>query len=336
MSEPKPYFCSTALILIAAASVVFCAACPVAAAQDTSTLLVLRPIPAKSKGKQADPATPPVLQSDVSGIKIGGKPAAITAWTPLLKGPTTLQLVVLLDPQQRIGLYGQFDAIKNLFNSLPPNVEIAVGYMLQGKTKIDQIFTADRTLAGNALHLQTEEEAASPKNNNGNIYYCLEDLAVNWPDPDPKKVRAVLLFTDGIGRSASVRSSGATIEGTLQLNPDVDVASQFLIRAGIAPFPFYYVDLVPLAGQKSGSGYIGNLDQLTAETNGQALYDGPLPPRTFGPLLYRFYSILDSEAVVTVAAKGSGLKTLDIKSSREDIKVAGPNEVMIGNGMPKK
>ena len=68
-----------------------------ALAQDTTTLLVLRPVP---KTKKVDPSMPvaPLVQSDIAEIKIGGKPATITSWTPLLKGPTTLQLVLLLDP----------------------------------------------------------------------------------------------------------------------------------------------------------------------------------------------------------------------------------------------
>jgi hypothetical protein len=53
-------------------------------------------------------------------------------------------------------------------------------------------------------------------------------------------------------------------------------------------------------------------------------------------MLYQFFSILHSEAVVTVSAKGSGVKPLDIRSSRADLKVAGPDQVVIGNEMPKR
>jgi hypothetical protein len=303
----------------------------VAIAQDTSTLLVLRSMP-KSRKADAPITMAPVLQSDVSEIKIGGKPAVITAWTPLLGGPTTLQLVVLLDSEQRIGVEHQFDDIKNLFNRLPPNVEIAVGYLLQGKAKIVQTFTTDRALAGNALHIPTEENAADPRNNNGNPYHCLQDLAFHWPDPGPKKVRAVLMFTSGFD------SYSTRFQGMDTLNPDVDLASRGLIRAGIAPFAFLYEEPVPPIGRKAG-GCRDCLDQLTAATNGQAFYYPPAAHAThvsFAPLLSRFYSLLNSEAVVTVTAKGSGLKPLDIKSGRDDIKVVGSDSVMIGNALPVK
>jgi hypothetical protein len=35
--------------------------------------------------------------------------------------------------------------------------------------------------------------------------------------------------------------------------------------------------------------------------------------------------------VVTVTVKGSGLQRLDIKSNSDEIKVVGPDEVVIGN-----
>jgi hypothetical protein len=305
----------------------------VALAQDAATLLVLRPVP---KAKKVDPSIPvaPLVQSDIAEIKIGGKPATITASTPLLKGQTTLQLVVLLDSAHPFTAESQVDDLRGFFKLLPINVEVAVGTMLEGKAKIIQPFTADHALAGAALHPQSREEAAGPKGDNGDPYYCLQDLAAHWPDPDPAKVRAVLVFTDGIVR---YNNSGYAS----QTNPTVDMAAQSLLRAGIAPFALYSAGLpgTAMAGQIERKGCTDCLDQLAASTNGQALYaqaDSPTPDGSFSPLLYRFYAILYTEAVVTVTSKGSGLKALDIKSTRDDIKVIGPESVMIGNLLPKK
>jgi len=304
---------------------------PVAFAQAT-TLLVLRNMPVKSKKGETFKTLPAIVQSDIAEIKIGGKPATITAFTPLLKGPSVLQIMFLLDSSERIGINDQFDDIKKLFTSLPSNVEIGVGYLLQGKAKIVQPFTTDRTLAGNALRLPTEEEAASPKNDNGNPFQCLRDLAAHWPGADPAKLRAVVMFTDGI-----IRSNGSPQSGD-QLNPDVDGASQSLQRAGIVPYPFYYMDPIPPQNRSSGGQLEGqqNFSQLDADTGGGGLYEGQFAPSSFAPLLDQFYRMLDSEAVVTVTVPGSGFKHLDIKSSRDDIKVLGPDSVTIGNAVPKK
>jgi len=325
------------LLAVVLSAVCLLFATGLAAAQEPSTLLVLRPQPKSvpsdknrtvSPGKGANVVVP-LISSQVSEIKIGGKPASITAWTPLLNGPTKLQLVVLFDPQLRIGLGKQFDEIKALFNSLPSNVEIAVGILLQGKVVIKQPFTTDRTLAGNALHLPTMEDVLNPKNVSRGLS-GLGDLVNHWPDPDPKKVRAVLLFTNGgVGDSANNLEHGGAI-------PQIA-----LLRAGIVPFTVFYINLDlepdgvsyrldPLTG-KAGYGGQDNLDYQAWMTNGAALYYPHWMTTTFTPLLNMFYSILSSEAVVTVTVKGSGLQRLDIKSNSDEIKVVGPDEVVIGN-----
>jgi len=302
-----------------------------ASAQD-STAVVLRPVPAKTKKgeKHTGLILTPLQQSDVAEIKIGGKPAEITAWTPLLNGTYGLQLVVLIDSMEQIGINEQFDDMKKLFAHLPANVEIAVGYLLQGKAKITQGFTTDRKLAGDAL--KEPQDTALAKNDNGNPFSCLRDLAAHWPNPDPKKLRAVLMFTDGIIRNNAMPQGGD------QTNPDVDAANQSLMRAGIMPFPFFYMDPVPPQGRSEGGQPEGqtNFDQLTAGTQGQSLYDGQFAPATFDPLLERFYGVLNSMAVATVATKGSGFKTVDVKSSREDIGVIGADSVTLGNVLKTK
>src|SRR5690349_7041081 len=102
---------------------------------------------------------------------------------------------------QMIGGNGQFDSIKKFVNELPPNIEVGLGYMLQSKVIVAQTFTMDRAAVGNAMKQKTMAEAANPKNDNGNPYSCLRDLAAHWPSPDPGKLRAVLMFTDGIIRN---------------------------------------------------------------------------------------------------------------------------------------
>jgi len=297
-------------------------------AQDT-TLVVLHP--AAIKG--ATGSGGPLKQSDITEIKVGGKPATITGWTTLLqtpdyKGPTTFQLLVLLDSMEQIGADTQFDELKAFFNHLPPNVEVGVGYLLQGKAKIAQPFTTDRSLDVAALHPQPDYKL--PKNDNGGPYNCLRDLAAHWPSPDPSKVRAVFMITDGIDRYA--QGSDETLQ------PDVDSAAQGMLRAGIAGFSMYYLDPVPVPGRNEGGPMEGQslLDQLATQTNGQAFYVGQYAPSSFDPLLQKFYAFLNSEVVATVSFKGSGYKTLDIKSSRTDVKISGPGGIMLGNVLGKK
>jgi hypothetical protein len=323
------------LLAAAASAVLLCSAIAPTAGAQTPTMLVLRAMPVNAKKGETFKPLPAPVQSDIAEIKIGGKPATITSITPLLKGPNGLQLMVVLDSMQMIGGKGQFDDIRKFFDQMPPNVEIGVGYMLQGNVKVTQPFTTDRKLAGAALVEKTRQEAANPKNDNGNPYSCLKQLAYHWPNGDATKLRAVLVFTDGI-----TRSNGQS-QGLDQLNPDVDGASQSLQRVGVVPYPFFYLDYPAVDPNRNEGGQLEgqtNFSQLAADTGGEALYDGQFSPGSFFSLLDKLYSVLQGSVVVTVTAPGAAGKyqRLDIKSSRPEIKILGPDNVMIGNTVPKK
>lgn len=321
--------------LCAAAAVALLAFAVVAPAPaQTPTLLVLRAVPAKLKKGETAAALPPLTKADLGDIKIGGKVAPVTDFGPLLKGSHNLQLMVILDSMQQLGSGGQFDDLAKFMHDMPPNVEIGVGWLLQSQVKITQPFTTDHDLAAKALVPQTREQAANPKNDNGNPYQCLRWISAHWPDADPGKVRAILMFTDGI-----IRGNGQS-QGGDQLNPDVDGASQSLQRAGIVPYPFFWMDpILPDPNRPEGGSLEGqqNFSQLVADTGGKALDQGMFAPGSLSPLLDTLYSTLASEAVVTVAAPGSAGKfaRLDIKSPREDISIFGPDSVTIGNVLKK-
>jgi hypothetical protein len=292
----------------------------------TPTMLVLRAVPAKSvKTGEAATALPPLMKSDITEIKIGGKTADITGFDPLLKGPHTLQLMILFDSMQTLGAQGQFDDIKRFVGDMPPNVEVGIGWLLQSHVKVTQPPTKDRDAVYKALVPQTREAAGNPKNDNGNPFSCLRDLSAHWPDADATKLRAVLMFTDGIIRSNAQQQGGD------QDNPDVEGASQSLQRAGIVPFPFYWLDPPPPVDPNRGEGGTlegqQNFSQLVRYSGGAALWEGMFAPGTPGPLLNRLEAILQSSAVVTVNAPG----VPGIKTSRDDVKVSGPDSIMIGN-----
>jgi hypothetical protein len=335
--QPKSRSIRPARILAAAAGALLLvsAVAPLALAQ-TPTLLVLRAVPA-AKGKKVTggAALPPLTQADISEIKLAGKPAPITAFEPLLKGSHTIQLMVVLDSMQMLGAKGQFEDLENFLHSLPANVVIGVGWMLQGNVKVVQPFTTDRELVYKAFVPQTREQAANGKNDNGNPFSCLKQLAYHWPDADPAKIRAVLFFNDGI-----TRGNGQS-QGGDQMNPDVAGASLAMQRNSVIPFPFYWLDpVIPDPNRNEGGSLEGqqNFSQLVTDTGGAALDDGMFAPGTLTPLLNKLYSILSSSAVVTVAAPypAGQFKIVDIKTPRTDIAIFGPDSVVVGNVTGKK
>ena len=322
------------VIVLFAAVLLLPAVVTLRASAQTPTAIVLRPGPPKQK-KAGDHTSShvvistPLKKEDVGEIKVGGKPVTITGWGPVLGGDYGLQLVVLLDSQEQIGINEQFDDIRKLFNHLPDNVEIAVGYLLQGKTRITQGFTKDRKVAGDAL--KEPQDTASPKNENGDPYSCLRDLAAHWPQPDPKKLRAVLVITDGIVRANSFQSGD-------QQDPDVVGTADNLVRAGIMPFPFFYLDPVVPQGRSEGGQLEGqnNMDVLASTTGGFALYEGQFAPGSFDALLEKMFTVLQSMTVATIDAKGSGFKQIDVKPANENSGIIAPDGVTLGNVLKSK
>jgi hypothetical protein len=325
------------LATVVCALLLFCGIAPVARAfAQTPTLVVVRAMPAKAKKSEVFPPQPPLTNSDIGEVKIGGKTAPITGFVPLFHDPHSpvLQLMVLLDSEQMLGANGQFVDIKQFFKDMPPNVEIGVGWLLQGRAVVVQPFTTDRDLAGKALIAKTREEASNPKNDNGNPYACLRDLAGKWPGADPNKLRAVLMFTDGITRGNGQPQSGD------QMNPDVEGASQLLQREGVVPYPFFWLDpIVPDPNRSEGAQLEGqqNFADLASETGGAALDEGLFAPGSFAPLLNKLYKTLESEAILTVNAPGKpgNFTRLDIKSTRDDIKIFAPDSITVGNVLKK-
>ena len=133
------------LATVVCALLLFCGIAPAAQAHaQTPTLIVMRAMPGHAKKAEDFAALPQLTKADIGDVKIGGKLAPVTDVSPLLRGPHVLQLMVLLDSEQMLGSGGQFAGLKSFFNSLPPNVEIGVGWLLQGNVKVVQPFTTDR------------------------------------------------------------------------------------------------------------------------------------------------------------------------------------------------
>jgi len=328
----KHHFLRFSTILAAkAAALLFFFTLAADAAAQTSTLIMVRAMPDKAKITENFAPLPELTKADIGQIKIGGKVAPVTDVQPLLNGPHVLQLMVLLDSEQMLGAGpGQFDSIKKFFHDMPSNVEIGVGWLLQGKVVVTQPFTTDHDLVGKALVAKTREEAADPKNDNGNPFSCLGYLARHWPSPNPGKLRAVLMFTDGIIRNNAQPQSGD------QVDPNVLAAAAELEIASITPYPFFWQDpIVPDPNRSEGGELEGqeNFAEMDAQTGGAGLFSGLFAPGSLDPLLSRLYTTLKSEVVLTVADpyKPGTRKVLDMKSTRDDIKLFGPDQVVAGN-----
>ncbi|MHB1700978.1 MAG: vWA domain-containing protein [Acidobacteriaceae bacterium] len=305
----------SALLLGLAACVIgaFGICSPMAIAQGTSTETI---VTVKAKSKQI---APPVPQSAIE-VKVGNKPVTLTGWSSVMAPGRGVQLVFLMDGQLRMAVGKELQDIINFFMQLPPSVEISVGYMEYGQVSILQGFTADHTLAGRAMQLPYGRGVM-----NGSPYFCLSELAKNWPSRDPSKMRAVFMVTDGVDRYNGAQNMDMD-------DPYVQTAIKDAQKAGISVSSMYYRDagLVDLTQSATISGQ-GLLQQVSQATDGEAYYEGDRSPISMTPYLDRYKARLNNEYVATFMAPGAGLQPIKIESKVKGIKVTSADHVQVGN-----
>ena len=142
----------------------------------TPTLIVVRALPVKRKKGETSSRPATAAPSPTSAKSKWAKSWSDYLLSTCFEGTPCAPVDCDPDSEEMLGAAGQFDEINKFFADMPPNVEIGVGWLLQGNVKVVQPFTTDRDLAGKALIAKAREEAANPKNDNGNPYQCLRNL----------------------------------------------------------------------------------------------------------------------------------------------------------------
>ena len=105
-----------------------------------------------------------------------------------------VEMVVLIDDGARASLGTQMNDIAKFIQGLPPDAKVAVAYMENGRAAFAGPLTTDHAAVMRELHLPMAGMpgvSASP-------YFCLSDLAKNWPSKDAHARREVVMVTDGV------------------------------------------------------------------------------------------------------------------------------------------
>jgi hypothetical protein len=161
-------------------------------------------------------------------IQENRKPQQVAGWVPLRGARSGLQLVVLLDDASRGNLGLQLNDLKNFLTSLPPNAQVAVGYMRNGSPNLVANFTTDHAQAAEALRLPIGAAGI-----NGSPYFCLSALAKSWPGGNTDVRREVIMVTDGVDRYSGER--GFNPEDPYVQAAISDAQKAGLIAAWVAP-----------------------------------------------------------------------------------------------------
>ncbi len=104
-------------------------------------------------------------------------------------------MVVLIDEGARSSLGLQLNDVAKFIQSQRPDTKVALAYMMNGRAVLSGPLTTDHDSVLRGLHLTM---AAGEAGISASPYFCLSDLAKNWPSSDAHARREVVMITDGV------------------------------------------------------------------------------------------------------------------------------------------
>src|SRR5215472_16500243 len=100
-----------------------------------------------------DAAAAPAVNQQAIQVKVDGKDATVTNFTPLRGSNDRLEVVILIDTAARSSMSNQFGDIRNFINGLPASAKATIGYMQFGAVKMASPLTTDRSAALKGIQL---------------------------------------------------------------------------------------------------------------------------------------------------------------------------------------
>jgi hypothetical protein len=262
-----------------------------------------------------------VSQQDIKQIKVDGRGAQATGFRPLAGPNSPVELVFLIDSGARTSLGTQLSEITGFVQEMPQNTKMAIAYMQSGRAVLGSQLSSDPAQVLHALRMPggVPDESASP-------YFCLSDLAKNWPSNDRSARRIAVLISDGIDYY------------NLRYDPEdpyVQAAINDSVRNGLVVYFLFWHD----AGRISRSGWEQNAGQslmleVTQATGGNSYWEGFGNPVSFQPYLQDLRNRLANQWGLSFAAPLSGkggaqIERLDFKMSVPAAKVSAPQKVLV-------
>ena len=253
-------------------------------------------------------------------IQENRKPQQVAGWVPLRGARSGLQLVVLLDDASRGNLGLQLNDLKNFLTSLPPNAQVAVGYMRNGSPNLVANFTTDHAQAAEALRLPIGAAGI-----NGSPYFCLSALAKSWPGGNTDVRREVIMVTDGVDRYSGER-------GFNPEDPYVQAAISDAQKAGLIVYSIFYRGV-----GRADRGFVSTdtaqnyLTQVSGATGGKVYQEGFGNPVSFAPFLSDIQHRLQNQYELSfVSSSKPGLQSIRVKTSQPNTSLQYPARVPVG------
>jgi hypothetical protein len=263
--------------------------------------------------------TPVSLQPQNMQLKIGGKQSTVSGFAPAKGADSPLELVLLIDASARASLGTQLGDIESFVKEMPANTKMAIAYMENGHAAFTGPLSADPPQVLKGLHLPTgvPGQSSSP-------YFCLSDLAKNWPSHDINARREVVMITDGVDY----------YEPRLDLqDPYVQAAIEDSVRSGLVVYSFYWKN----QGRLDRSAYETNagqdlLAEVTQATGGNSYWEGLGNPVSFDPYFKDLRQRFQNQYRVSFSSGFPGkpqMEHFSLKISGPEAKITAPQQVFV-------
>lgn len=252
-------------------------------------------------------------------IKVNGKESSVKNFAPLQESNSPVELVLLIDGGARTSLGTQFSDLEKFVKETPPNTRMAIAYMQNGRAVLGSQLSSNGDDVLKGLHVSNGFPGS-----NASPYFCLSDLAKNWPSHDRTARREVLMITDGVD-NYDRRSDPE--------DPYVDAAINDSVRAGMIVYSIYWKDM----GRANNTWYANNagqnlLQMVTQATGGNSYWEGMGNPVSLQPFLQDLRRRLNHQYELSFAAQSNGkpeIASLKVELKVPSAKVAAPQKVLI-------
>jgi len=266
-----------------------------------------------------DGEVPASVANQDLAVKVNGKNAKVTKWAPFVSPDNSMELVLLIDDSARSSLGRQLDEIAQFVKALPPNTKAAIAYMQNGRSTFAAPLTADHAQVLSALHLP-----AGGAGVDSSPYFCLSDLAKNWPSRDANARREVVMVTDGVDNYDRSQDSE---------DPYMEAAITDSVRAHLVVYSIYWMSR-GRADQTTAANFSGQnlLSQVTEATGGKSFWQGQGNPVSFDPyfdeLTRRFRNQYELGFSTSLGAKPQ-VESLKLNLKAPGTEVNAPQQVLV-------
>lgn len=252
-------------------------------------------------------------------LKVNGKDSSVTNFTPLEEANSPVELVLLIDGGSRTSLGSEFSEIESFVKEMPPNTKIGIAYMDAGRAAFSSPLSSNAVDVLKGLHLSTGFPGS-----NASPYFCLSDLAKNWPSHDRTARREVLMITDGVDNYERRYDPE---------DPYVATAISDSVRAGLVVYSIYWKDM----GRFNSGWYETNAGQnlllmVTQATGGNSYWEGIGNPVSLQPFLQDLRRRLNHQYELSFTAPSNGkpqVESLKVDLKVPSAKVDAPQKVLV-------